>query len=95
MPDGQDEGQFLADRLAPLIDDRQPVGVGVLNEADVGFGLYDGGRLRAMFSGDGLGIVGELAVRLGVDQDTTSQPSSRRAGREDRPRRRYCSPGPP
>ena len=64
MIDAHRQRIFLADVAARLVDHRQPVGVGVLAEADVGAGSRDRRQHAGEVFGGRLGRVGELAVGL-------------------------------
>ena len=88
MPDGQGEGQLLADVAAGLVDDGQAVGVGVLGEADVGAdGRDDGGQLASGSprSARGGGRSGRRARRRGRGGRSRAARSSQSASRPPAP----------
>ena len=62
----QGQGVFLTEVFPALVDDGQPVGVGVLGEADVGLGLGHGLAQVAHVGEGGLRVAGEEPGGLAV-----------------------------
>ena len=58
---------LLADRLPPLVHDREPVGVGIVGESDRGAEGADTRPQRAQVLGQGFRHAREAPVRLAVE----------------------------
>ena len=65
--DAQSERVFLAEIVARFVDDRQPIGIGILAKADVGSGLAHQRQNRLQIVRRRLGHMLEQTIRLAAD----------------------------
>jgi hypothetical protein len=90
MADGKSKGVFLADVAAGLVDESEPVRVGVDGEAHVGAGLaHFGGQTSKVFL-DRFGFVLKTAVRFAAEEDDVAAQCGKQSRTEGRARRVVC-----